>query len=592
MRYPILNTYSSQQLWTEQFLGLDKRPRTYDGAFEDMGNMTGEPWPLLSSRKKRGLVAELKQPLGLVSLGRLAWIDGSTLYYDGKATQINDLSTAEDMLPKKMVTMGAYILIFPDGVFYNTADPEDCGSINRLYATEEGDEITYTLCAMDGTDYPQGKTTAGDTAPARPQDGDYWLDTSGETHALYQWHDEWVGISSVYVKIAARGIGRGLRVQDTVSLRGIRYTGENEHMRGQLELLNADHVVQALDEDFLVVIGIIDQTYTQQSGVLRADRRIPQMDFLIECSNRLWGCRYGKEKGETVNRIYASALGDFKNWEKFIGTSQDSYYVNVGTEGPFTGAAVHRGNPCFFKENCAHRIYGEKPANFQTQVTVCDGVRPNAGGTLIACNGGLYYLGVNGVQYFESLPQPIGKALGEKRLVGGAAGQAGGRYYLSAQDENGHWSLYVLDMERGIWHRQDDSHALAFAELNGEMYMLAADGGLWALNGSAGEPEAEDVVWYAETAVMGYEYPQRQYMSRFLLRMMLSEGADCTVMIQYDGDGIWHSKGTVRGKGGVKTYLFPVVPRRCGQMKLRLEGHGDMRLYGIARELALGGMTS
>ena len=247
MRYPILNTYTSQQLWTEQFLGLDKRPRTYDGAFEDMGNMTGEPWPLLSSRKKRGLVAELKQPLGLISLGRLAWIDGSTLYYDGKATRINDLSTAEDMLPKKMVTMGAYILIFPDGVFYNTADPEDCGSVNRLYATEEGEEITYTLCAMDGTDYPQGKTTVSDTAPARPEDGDYWLDTSGETHALYQWHDEWIGVSSVYVKIAARGIGRGLRVQDTVSLRGIQYTGENEKLRGQLELLNADHAVQALD---------------------------------------------------------------------------------------------------------------------------------------------------------------------------------------------------------------------------------------------------------------------------------------------------------------------------------------------------------
>ncbi len=573
-------------------MGLDKRPRAYDGAFEDMGNMTGDPWPLLSSRKKRGLIAELKRPLGLVSLGKLAWIDGTTLYFDGKATPINDLSLDENMLPKKLVTMGAYILVFPDGVFYNTADPLDYGSVNRLYATEEDQTITYTLCAMDGTDYPREKTTASDTAPKNPGEGDYWLDTGGDTHALYQWRGEWMGISSVYVKIAARGIGKGLRVQDNVAISGVQYTGENDHLRRQLALLNADHAVQALDEDYLVVVGIIDQAYTQTAGAVRADRRIPNMDFLIECNNRLWGCRYGTEKGEMVNRIYASALGDFKNWEKFMGTSQDSYYVNVGTEGPFTGAAVHRGNPCFFKENCVHRIFGEKPANFQTQVTICDGVKQGAGATLIPYNGGLYYLGINGVQYFESLPQPIGKALGEKRLVQGTAGQAGGRYYGSVQDENGKWSLYVLDTERGIWHRQDDSHALAFAELNGEMYMLEANGALWALNGSAGEKEAADVSWYAETAVMGYEYPEHQYLSRFLLRMLLGENADCTVLIQYDGDGIWHSKGTVRGKGQVKTYLFPVVPRRCGQMKLRLEGRGDMRLYGIARELVLGTMTS
>ena len=591
MRYPRLNTYAGQQLWTEQFLGLDKRPRTYDGAFEDMGNMTGEPWPLLSSRKKRGLVAELEKPLGLASLGKLSWIDGPTLYYGGQATPINGLSLAEDMLPKRMVTMGAYILIFPDGVYYNTADPGDFGSINRLYETEEGQEITYTLCAMDGTDYPQGKTTVSDAAPRNPADGDYWLDTRGETHALYQWHDEWIGISSVYVKIAATGIGKGLRVQDNVALSGIAYTGQNDKLREQLEFLNADHVVQALDEDFLVVIGIIDQAYTQTSGTLRANRRIPTMDFLIECNNRLWGCRYGTEKGETVNRIYASALGDFKNWEKFMGTSQDSYYVNVGTEGPFTGAAVHRGNPCFFKENCVHRIYGEKPANFQTQITICDGVRQGAGDTLIPYNGGLYYLGINGVQYFESLPQPIGKALGEKRLTEGAAGQAGGKYYLSARDESGFWNLYVLDTERGIWHRQDDSRAMAFAELNGEMYMLLTNGALYALNGSAGEMEKEDVTWYAETAPMGYEYPEQKYLSRFLLRMKLGENADCTVLIQYDGDGVWHHKGTVRGKDKVKSYLIPILPRRCEYMKLRLEGHGEIHLYGIGRELALGSLA-
>ena len=68
MHYPTLKTVASQQVWTEQFTGLDRRPRAGDGAFAAMGNMTGENWPLLSSRKKRGVVAELENPLGTTTM--------------------------------------------------------------------------------------------------------------------------------------------------------------------------------------------------------------------------------------------------------------------------------------------------------------------------------------------------------------------------------------------------------------------------------------------------------------------------------------------------------------------------------------------
>ena len=170
----------------------------------------------------------------------------------------------------------------------------------------------------------------------------------------------------------------------------------------------------------------------------------------------------------------------------------------------------------------------------------------------------------------------------------GAAGECGGVYYLSVKEEHGGWSLYTLDTERGLWYRQDDTHAVAFAALDGEMYMLTSGGMLYAMNGEAGEMENEDVTWYAETAVMGYEYPDHKYMRRLVLRMRLGENAECRVSIQYDSDGIWHEKGALQGKGKVKTYLAPIVPRRCEHMQIRLEGHGEMALYGIAREMALG----
>lgn len=591
MIYPKLRGLKASRLWTEQFGGLDRRPRPRDGAFAAMGNMTGDPWPLISSRKKRGLVAELTEPLAMAALGKLAWIDGSTLYYGGEATALNDLSTADDMLPKRIVTMGAYLLILPDKRYYNTADPSDTGGVERLWQSQ--DSVTFALCDGEGTPYDDEDMYVCGADPREDaqqpaQEGDLWLNTAEEPNALYRLTGgEWIAIPSLYVRIGCPGIGAGLNVQDGIRISGVQYSGYDAALGAQLEALNGTHTVQARSDSALVIPGVIRGPYTQLSGAVRADRRMPRMDFCVECNNRLWGCRYGEQAGETVNEIYACALGDFKNWDQFMGVSTDSYAASVGSDGPFTGAAVHQGCPHFFKADCVHKVYGSLPRNFQTLLTECDGVKAGCGGSLAACNGALYYVSANGVEVFESLPQGVGAALGETRFTEAVGGQAGGKYYLSAKDEGGRWSLYVLDTLRGVWHRQDDSHALAFAALDGEMYMLESSGLLWSLNGAAGERE-EDVTWYAETAALGYETPDHKYLSRFLLRMRLGKDAECAVSIQYDGDGQWHPKGAARGTDRVKTYLLPVIPRRCEYLKLRLEGHGEMCLFGLAREMVTG----
>ncbi len=588
MEYPMLNPTASRQVWTEEFSGLDRRPRTGNGSFSAMGNMTGENWPLLCSRKKRGVVAELERPLGLLAAEKLAWIDGPALYYDGKPTPISNLSLEEDMLPKQLISMGAYLLVFPDGVYWNTANPEEYGSVNRLYETAAGQAVRFSLCGQDGAEYEREDMTVGDELPREPQAGAYWLDTREGDRTLYRWNGEWTSVTDVYIRVSAPGIGAGLKLRDGVTLSGVCYTGENETVKKQLEALNETHIIQALGENFIVIPGTLDENVVQTEGAVRADRKAPRMDYIVECNNRLWGCRHGDQDGATVNQIYACALGDFTNWRKYSGTSQDSYLVHVGSDGPFTGAAVHRGNPCFFKENCLHRVYGDYPANFQLQTTQCDGVLLGCAATLTVYNGLMYYLGAHGVQRFESLPECVSQALGQGPWTGGAAGAINGLYYLSVREAGGGWSLYVLDTQRMLWHRQDDARALAFAALNGEMYMLCQNGMLYALNGEAGEPESGEITWYAETPPMGYAYPEKQYMQRFLFRMKLGRGAVCRALVQYDGDGLWLPRGTLQGTGRTGLYLLPIVPRRCESMRVRLEGEGNMELYGMARVLSAG----
>ena len=104
------------------------------------------------------------------------------------------------------------------------------------------------------------------------------------------------------MKISGTNIGKGLKTQDSVEITGISYNGENAALKKQLEALNSTHIIQAAGDDYVVVIGLIDAGHTQQNGI-HADRKAPAMDWVIECNNRLWGCRYGQENGQTLNEI-------------------------------------------------------------------------------------------------------------------------------------------------------------------------------------------------------------------------------------------------------------------------------------------------
>ena len=114
---------------TDSFKGYNHRLKIKKGEFYDMMNLSSTGYPMLSCRKKRGLMLNMEQPQGLLAKEELAWIDAGKLYYAGEETPLA-VSAGE----KQMVSMGAYICIFPDKLFYNTADAADygCMEANRF----------------------------------------------------------------------------------------------------------------------------------------------------------------------------------------------------------------------------------------------------------------------------------------------------------------------------------------------------------------------------------------------------------------------------------------------------------------------------
>lgn len=580
---PDLNEGEMSRQMIEAFGGYNHNMRISEGEWYNEENLSSARYPLFSRRKARSLYLDMENPQGMLAKDALAWVDDGKLYYNGKHIDGLTLTTG----PKQMVSMGAYLCVFPDAVYYNTADSSDYGTMGASYKSVQNANITYTPCRLDGTAY-EG-VTVSDTAPSDPENGMYWLDTSADTHVLKQYSSStsaWAQIPTVYTRIEVAGIGKKFSEYDGVTISGATVTDES--VKAQIEALNTDMILYGCGDDYIIVTALIDKMVVQKSGSIQVERKIPKMNYVCEANNRLWGCYYGLKDGNVLNEIYSCKLGDFKNWNCFIGISTDSYRVSVGTDGEFTGCISYLGYPVFFKENCIHKVYGMQPSAYQVQTTFCRGVQRGSHNSLAVVDEILYYKSRSDVcAYDGSLPAGVSAQLGDVVYYDACAGTHGGRYYISMRDTNNAWHLFVYDTKRGIWHREDASHALAFTAWGDALYMLEADKKqIWDLNGNGNAKETQ-IGWMAESGLIGYELVDHKYISRFNFRMKLGEGASCKLEIEYDSGGEWEDQGTISG-AGIDSFVLPVIPRRCDHFRLRLSGEGEIWIYSISKYLERG----
>lgn len=584
MRYPQLKELPTSRQMVDAFRGYNHNLRINSNEFFNMENMTSDHYPVLAPRGKRGVYAKPASPQGMIAKADICYVDG-TDFVIGDTRYDMGFSTDPKDCPKRLISMGAYVIIMPDKMFINTAYPEDRGSIEAEFVS--AGDVTFTLCRNDGTAYGDHFSQAN--PPENPTNQTLWVDTSTVPNTMKQWSESssmWVSIATTYIKIQSTGIGKLFNQYDGVLISGLK------DAEAQIAALEGTAIVQDKSDDYIVVIGILDKVTTISSPVT-VSRKMPVMDFVVEANNRLWGCRYGMDDhGEFVNRLYASALGDFKNWNVFQGISTDSYYANVGTDGAFTGAITHLGSALFFKETCLHKVYGNYPAEFQVQDTACRGVQYGCDRSLAIVNEILYYKARHAVcSYDGSLPVEVSYALGNERYSDAVAGSYSNKYYISMCDSKGAWHLFVYDTAKGLWHREDNLHANAFAELKGEMYCIdAEDRNIITLLGS-GDPDETVVPWMVETGELGITDPDMKYVSRITFRMAMEIGAEMDIYAQYDQSDEWLHLCHIRGTS-LRSFSIPVRPRRCDFMRLKLEGTGAFRIYAMTKTIEQGSELS
>ena len=580
--YPRIRAQYTQQVLTDCFGGYDRRLKIPDGAFFDTKNLTTDFAPLLANRRARGITH--RSASAVLEKKALAYVSAEgTLYFNFLATGLTGLSSGE----KQLVSMGAYLVVFPDKKYINTEKLTDYGSLEAHFAPQSA---SYQTVRADGTvlsaSYVQPQP------PAAPENAEYWIDTSGEKHVLKQWssaQNDWISVETVFVKISFPSVGTVptlFRDGDGVTISG-----------SSLAELNGEKLLYAVggggtESDWVMVAGLPDSLPATPDAALKIDRSVPELDYVCECQNRLWGCRYGVKDGRTVNEICCCALGDFKNWRQYRGLSTDSWTGSVGSDGPWTGAVNYLGCPLFFKENRIHRVTVSAEGAHRIGETVCRGVQKGSARSLVVVNETLYYKSPGDVcAYQGGFPGSVSAPLGDTAYHGAVAGAVNGKYYLSVLDENNAPSLFVYDIAKDIWLREDALRVTDFARVGGELYAVS-EGELLTLCGSLpvqGAEREESLRWEAVSGPQYYEYPENKRLARYNIRLKMAQGATMEAFVQYDSDGVWHSAGSIRAAStGTDSYLFPIRPHRCDHLQLRLAGSGDVRIYSIAKILEVG----
>lgn len=515
------------------FGGLNHTEGASDGDVWDMKNMTSDHYPVLASRKKRKLYRTLETPGGMFAWDGLAWVDGTDFVFDG---QVRGTVTEGQ---KRFAAIGAYIVIFPDKAYYNV-DSQTFGNLESCWV---GNSLTFENGTLFDVD------AAANTIRC---DGVNW--------------ENW------------------FRQGDAVEIRGCTaHTGNNQTI-----------IIREVDGDKLrfyehsFTVG--DGSYTEW-GKLEIRRTVPDMVYLCENNNRLWGC--GR------NTIYASKLGDPFNWNVFDGLSTDSYAVDTGSAGAFTGCISYQGYPTFFKEQNIYKVYGTQPGNFEVMGSASTGVAEGCGKSLAIAGEVLFYLSRKGMMAYKGgVPQAVGAALGTESFRMARGGSDGSKYYVCLLGQDG-WGMYVYDTGKGVWHKEDSSRMVDFVYSGGVLYMLNDAGEIW-MAGSGEMPEGkeeEEIEWmvefadYAEQYTTKYGIPQgnskKKIVSKIQLRMELEAYAQARVLLQFDS-GAWEEATAVMGSGKKKSFFLPVIPRRGDHYRIRIEGKGAVKIYSMSRELAAG----
>jgi len=201
---------------------------------------------------------------------------------------------------------------------------------------------------------------------------------------------------------------------------------------------------------------------------------------------------------------------------------------------------------------------------------------------------------VDGIYCYDgSIPYKITSEFGDLRYRNAVAGTTGDRIYFETEGVSGGKQIFVYDVARRLWHKENALGVLRFVPAFGSLLYLT-DGalGLMSCEGvdetffnlfpSCSRERAPP--WFAEFGDFGISDLDAKYLSRMRLRMTAERSARICAEIMCDSDGSWRTASVFSVKEK-QTVSIPLVVPRCDHFRLRLSGEGGFRLWAMIKEI-------
>lgn len=510
-------TFIPKQERILEFKGYNKKAVIDDGEMRDMYNLSSDEFPCLYQRKPRGIYSKAyKNPTAMIVKDKkLAVISEGNFYYDGDMYPSLKLSEQT-----QMVAINTKICFFPEKMYFNVKTEETGNLAASVTSGEETLTVTSSTITFSESKSFTKKFAVGDVVEIVASDEQ--LNVSAEIKA--------------------------------VTSKAITFP----------------------DETFIFVTSGGNTKVTVNVTSIEIARKCPDLDFVMESNNRLWGV------SNADNTIYACKLGDPTNWAYFQNTTVDSYYAEQGTDGEWTGCAAYPTHLLFFKEDYIHKVYGSKPATYQIETAQCHALEKGSSKSIAIINETVLYKSRLGIMaYAGGVPRLISDNFGTDVYTDAIAGTDGIKYYVSVLRENSP-ELLVFDMERFLWHKEDSVKVRDFAYHNGKLLFINdADDKIYEVASDNPMASETDIEWYAELGPFDEYLEDKKVYSQLKMRLSFAKSSELNVLISIDG-GDWEILSRFINDRD-KTEMLPIVPRRCDKFAIRLEGKGYCRIDSLVR---------
>lgn len=547
---PIYKFTPSQERILE-FKGYNKKMVIEDGEMRDMYNLSSDEYPCLAQRKPRGLHdGSFEHPTEMiVKNDKLAIISKGKFCYDGMIYPSLKLSDQT-----QMVAINTKICFFPEKMYFDTVI-EDIAS---LEASVDAAGVTASVTNNDvGAVISFPKNSGVNLDDFMPDDA-----VSLECILSYVVTDKEAGTSETITKTFKKGTAISAVVK--------ALTQENNSSGATITLPDQTFIEMS-------TAGVEKGTLTD----IKIGRKCPDLDFVMESNNRLWGV------SNKDNTIYACKLGDPTNWQYFQNTGMDSYYATQGTDGEWTGCAAYSKHLLFFKEECIHKVYGSVPASYQIETAKCHALEKGSSKSVAIINEIVFYKSKLGVMaYSGGTPILISEKFGTDRYHGAVAGTDGIKYYLSVMQEDTP-RLLVYDVERYLWHKEDNLRVREFCYYKGKLlYIDDSDNGIYEINSDNPLPDEAGIKWTAELGPFDEYMEDKKIYSKIKMRLKLDEYAELAILVSMD-EGEWERLEHINAERS-RSLVVPIVPRRCDKFAIRLEGKGRCKIESFVRQYRQG----